>query len=240
MGSDTTSHDARDEQEPVTPVELGRVLEVHPENAGDERRDDEDRAPRRQLLHRAVQAVRDDGELGVAEVGEHVALGLEQLGDPEDVVAEVLEVDEGGVAHGRGLAAQDRGDDLAQRRRVAPELDDRLAEVEELAGAPAPDRRDVVGAVVEHVALGGVEAVVDRVGHHEVAVDDDVEQGPEQETLVRRVVLLELGLEALADGVDRERSEGVGVIAVRALTDRQQPTFAEDDVDLAGDELPSR
>ena len=86
------------DEESVAPVQARRVLEVHAEEAGDQRGDDEDRAPRRELLRRLVQAVRHDGQLDVAEPGEDVALRLDQLVDALEVVVDVAELQERGVA----------------------------------------------------------------------------------------------------------------------------------------------
>ena len=71
----------------------------------------------------------------------------------------------------------------------------------------------MAAVVAEHRLLDLVEPVVDRVGHLEVAVDDHVEERPQQEALLGRVVLRPLELEAARDLVEvdlraRRRSGG--------------------------------
>ena len=74
------------------PAQLGHVPEVHAVDAGDERGDDEDGAPRRHLLHHLVQLVRRDREVGLEQAGEQVALRLDEVADAEHAVVDVVEV----------------------------------------------------------------------------------------------------------------------------------------------------
>ena len=104
----------------VLPPQLGHVAEVHAVDAGDERGDDEDRAPRRHLLHHLVQLVRRDREVRLEQTGEQVALRLDEVADAQHPVVHVVEVHDGLVVDELDLAPDDRVDDFAQRRGGAP------------------------------------------------------------------------------------------------------------------------
>ena len=167
------------------------------------------------------------------KAGEHVALGLDEIGDAQDVVVQVLEVGERGVADRRGFLAQERAHDLAQRQRGATERQERLAEREQLARAPTPE---AVDRVVEHRGLDVVHGVVDDVGDAEVAVDHDVEQRPEQKAFVGAAVLATLRHEPAAHELDREVAD-VRRVVLEGLAHRDEPALTEHDVDLARREL---
>ena len=59
-----------------------------------------------------------------------------------------------------------------------------------------------VGRIAEHLLLDLVEPVVDSVGDVEVAVDEHVEDRPEQEALLGLAVLHPLQLEPARDLVE--------------------------------------
>ena len=141
------------------PVELGHVLEVHAVDAGDQRRAEEDGAPRRDLLHDVVQAVRDHREVGLEQAGEQVALRLDEVERTERAVEEVAEEHDRLVADERHFLPRDRVDDFAHRRHRAAELrQDRGGARTRPAGMPSWT------VAPEHLLFDVVEAVVDRVG----------------------------------------------------------------------------
>ena len=166
-------HSERDEV-PVVPVQLGHVPEVHPVDAGDEGRDQQDRAPARRLLHHVVHPVRHHREVRFEQAGQQVTLRLDEIGDAQRVVVDVLHQDDRLGSDPLDLAPQQGGDHLTQRCRRPPELHEAATKGEDLLW----DR--VVALVAEHDLLDVVEPVVDEVGDCEVAVDDDVEQGPQR------------------------------------------------------------
>jgi hypothetical protein len=91
------------------------VLEVHAVDAGDEGRDEQDRAVARRLLHHVVHPVRDHCEVGLEQAGEQIPLGVDQIGDAQRVVVDVLEQDDRLGADPGDLAPEEGLDDLAQR-----------------------------------------------------------------------------------------------------------------------------
>src|SRR5256886_16494304 len=102
-----------------------------------------------------------------------------------------------------GLAAEQCCQHLAQWRDHTTEVDHDPTEVEHLPGdVVARGRR-------EHDLLDVVEAVVEAVGDIEVAVDDDVEKGPDQEAFVVPRVVGALDPEAARPGAGRERGRAV-------------------------------
>ncbi len=163
----------RDEVSEV-PAQLGHELEVHPVDAGDQRRHEQDRAVARRLLHHVVHPVRDHREVRLEQTGEQVPLRLDEIGDPERVVVDVLHQDDRVRSDPVDLPAQEGGDDLAQRRRGPAESDQTAAESEDLL------RDRVMALVAEHDLLDVVESFVDEVGDAEVRVDDHVEQRPQR------------------------------------------------------------
>ena len=203
-------------EEADLPVELRRVAEVHAEDAGDQGRDQEDRAPGGDLLLRPAQPVRRDGQLGVAEARDHVALALDEVGHAEHVVGEILEVHDREVADAGHLLARDLRRHVAKRYGGPSEPHEGLAEREELHRS-----RGTVGPVAvlgEHRVLDIVEAVVDRLGDDEVAIDDDVEERPQQETDLGPEVLGALELEPCASPCLTGNTPGVLVLG--SLVDR--------------------
>ena len=80
-----------------------------------------------------------------------------------------------------------------------------------------------------------VELVVDLVAHVEVAVDEHVEQCPQQEALFGAVLLGALELEAALDLFDLERPGSF--LVVGRMTHGDDPPGAHHDVDLAALEL---
>ena len=109
------------------------------------------------------------------------------------------------------LLPGDRIDDLAHRRRRASELREIAAEREDTL-------RDAGCRRCRTPALRRVEALVDHVGGVEVAVDDHVEDRPEQEAFFGLPFPGELELEATHDLVDGNRAAVLGGVA-----DREQP-----------------
>src|SRR5438128_70337 len=66
--------------------------EVHPEEPGDERERQEDRADDGELLHHLVLAVADGGEVEVGCAAQEVAVRVDQVGDPDRVGVDVADV----------------------------------------------------------------------------------------------------------------------------------------------------
>src|SRR5438105_3066154 len=66
--------------------------EVHPEEPRDEREREEDRAHDGQLLHHLVLAVADGRQVEVRGAAEEVAVRVDQVRDPDQVVVDVAEV----------------------------------------------------------------------------------------------------------------------------------------------------
>ena len=87
----------------------------------------------------------------------------------------------------------------------------------------------------EHDLLDLVEAVVEAVGDVEIAVDDHVEECPDQETLIVGGLVGALHLEAANHGIELEGLRVVLIVA--GLSDRQHPSVGEHDVDLPRDQL---
>ena len=76
-------------QPPMWANEEGEVLA---EEAGQEGQRHEHRRDDRELLHHAVEPVRDGREVDVHRAGEQVAVGVDQIADPDQVVVDVAEV----------------------------------------------------------------------------------------------------------------------------------------------------
>ncbi len=116
--------------------------------------------------------------------------------------------------------------------------DDRVHDLAQ-GGCGAPDRREVAAHferplgdarwrwVDEHGLLDVVEAFVDHVGHVEVAVDEHVEDRPQEEALFGGAVLRALELEATGHLFEIDLGSAVG-----RVPHGQQPARAGDDVDL--------
>ena len=130
------------------------------------------------------------------------------------------------VADERHFLPRDRVDDFAHRRHRAAELRQIAAEREHALGDA------LLTVAPEHLLFDVVEAVVDRVGGLEVAVDEHVEDGPEQEALFGFAFPVELELEATHDLVDGNR-----VAVLDGVADREHPSRAHDQVDLAALEV---
>jgi hypothetical protein len=101
------------------------------------------------------------------------------------------------------------------------------------------DREDLAGNrrrwhVAEDDLFDLVEAIVDLVGHVEVAVDDHVEERPQEEALFGGAVLDPLQLEAARHLVEVDLRA-----LVTRVSDGDQPARSGDDVDLpAHDRAP--
>ena len=154
-----------------------------------------------------------------------VALRLDEVTDAQHAVVHVVEVDDGGVVDEVDLAADDRVDDLAERcrgaahrREVAPHREDLPRDLGRRRSRPV--RR-------EHALLDLVETVVDHVGDVEVAVDQHVEDRPQQEALLGLAVLQALELEPARHLVEVD----LGPLGAR-VSNRDQPPGAGHDVDL--------
>src|SRR5829696_4522466 len=63
---------------------------------------------------------------------QEVALGLDPVGDPQDVVVDVLHVDDRLVPNALGLASQELSEHLAQRRDCTTEVNHAPTQVEHL------------------------------------------------------------------------------------------------------------
>ena len=133
-----------------------------------------------------------------------------------------MEVDDRLVADERDLLADDRVDDVAHRCGRPPEHGEVAPYGEDLS------RRSTRAVVAEDHLFDGVEPLVERVGHLEVAVDDHVEQRPEQKPLLRGAVLGALELETPGDLVEVD-----GGAVVARVPHGHQPARTRDDVDLA-------
>ena len=199
--------------------------EVHPVDAGDQCRHDEDRAPRRHLLHHLVEPVGDHRELGVEQAGEQIALRFDQVHRSQHTVVDVVEVDDRTHLYERKLTTDDCVDHFAQRCHRPAKLHEDTPYGEDLASDL------VVGLVGEDALFDVVEPLVERVGGVEVAVDDHVEQRPEQEAFLGAVVLGALELETVRHPI------GVEAHAVVAgMTHSEDPALAQHDVDLTARE----
>src|SRR5437588_4195133 len=66
--------------------------EVHPEETRDERERQEDRSNDGELLHHLVLAVADGGQVEIGRAAQQVAVGVDQVRDPDQVVVDVAEV----------------------------------------------------------------------------------------------------------------------------------------------------
>jgi len=177
------------------------------------------------FLHDLVEPVGDDGEVGFEQAGQEVALRLHQVDDAQHAVVDVVEVHDRLVADERHLPADHRVHDFAERRGGAAELHEVASDREHVAWDTT------LAVVTEHRLLQRVEAIVERVGHLEVAVDDHVEQRPEQEALLGDAVLAPLQLEAVLDQFHVEAA----TLAV-GMTHGHHPARTHHDVDLGGGE----
>ena len=120
----------------------------------------------------------------------------------------------------------DRIDDLAHRRHRATELRKITAESEDTLGYAG------LPVAAEHLLFDNVEAIVDRVGGVEVAVDDHVEERPEQEAFLGLPLPAELELEATHDLVDGNRAA-----VLRGVTECEHPSGPDDQIDLSALEV---
>ena len=150
---------------------------VHAVPAGDERRDRDDRRPARHLLHDLVRAEVAQAEVGLDDRAHEVAERVGRLGDPQDVVVDVLVVrverlvDEPVVS-----PHQTRSPPHASERRVGGTGSATWRISNQFAvGA---DRRVLREDAFAHVVV----ELVELVEGGEVPVDDDVEQAVHAET----------------------------------------------------------
>ena len=163
-------HHQQDHGVAVAPGELGHVLEVHPVDAGQRRRDRQEGGVGGHLAHVGVLLQALAG-VGCLEHGHQQALvGLHVVVDAQEVVPEVVEVRTqlvGDVGHPT----------LDEPLRVGHQRRHRPAQLEVLA-LEQVDRLAVVGdRRGEHALLDGVEVLADLVGGLQVAVDDGIGDG---------------------------------------------------------------
>ena len=71
---------------------MDQEAEVLAEEAGDECQREEDRRDDRELLHDLVLAVADGRQVEVGGSGEQIAVGVDQVADPDQMVVDVAEV----------------------------------------------------------------------------------------------------------------------------------------------------
>ncbi len=153
-----------------------RVGHVHPVVPGDERGHGDDRGPARHLLHHLVLAVVPQAQVGLDQRGHEVAQRVGAFAHHQHVVVEVLVVGEQIGLHQLAVAAQEAAQRLPQRCHQAVEAGERAAHLEPLALLIRPDGRIAEDAVADLLVV-----VVEPADGVEVAVDDHVEQGVEQE-----------------------------------------------------------
>ena len=155
--------------------------EVLPEEAGQERQRHEHRRDDRELLHDAVEPVRDRREVDVHRAGEQVAVGVDHVADPDQVVVDVPEVALVVVGHaGERLDPDDdRGEEVALRRDHLAHRHERALHREDLLQLR-------IAGVAEDLVLERVDPVVDRLEPREEAVDETVDDGVQEPRRIAR------------------------------------------------------
>src|SRR3954453_14902795 len=158
---------------PEAPRQLRYVLEVHAVDRGDRRGHGGDRDPGRDLAHVLVLAHADLGEVGAEDAGEQVAVALDLLVDPDQMVHHVAEVlldvrmDDLEVTARQPLAGID------QRRHAVAELEHLALELVDALRGVAPGRGEPLGLHLLDVLRQAVhrglvvvhDPVEDRVEH---------------------------------------------------------------------------
>ena len=147
------------------------IAEVLAEEAGDEGQRQEDRGDHRELLHHVVLAVADRREVEVGGAGEQVAVGVDQVADPDQVVVDVAEVvalveleagELGDLVDRAGEQVALRGHDLAHRDELTLQVEEPLQLL--VGGVGEDGRLEVVDLAVD-IGENGKEAVGERVEH---------------------------------------------------------------------------
>ena len=175
---------------PKPPACVHHPAEVLTEEPGQERERHEDRGDDRELLHDGVEAVRDGREVDVHRAGEQVAVGVDHVADPDQVVVDVAEVALVVVGHAGEVLdpGHDRREEVALRRDHLPHAHEGALHREDLL------QLRVVG-VEEDRVLEHVDPVVDRGQAGEEAVDEAVDDLVEQPRgIVDRRVALDVPL----------------------------------------------
>jgi hypothetical protein len=221
---DDQEHGQQDGGIAVLQLELGHEEEVHAVDPGDQGRDHEQDGDRRQALHDLVQVVGRDRLVGVQGGGHQVAVQVERVEDPDEVVVEVLVVGERLVVEDLDLASEQRVRDVAHRSQHPAQLEELALQVEDLA------QEDGVAPPLENPVLQPVDVLGDLVEQREIAVDrrvdDRVQEPAGGRTNGRGPVL-----EAVPDRLDDRGS---------APVDAHQEAGSGEQVQLAEVELAHR
>src|SRR5215831_17826398 len=117
---------------------LDHPAEVLPEEAGEEGQRQEDRGDEGELLHDHVEPVRHGGQVGVHRAGQQVAIAVDEVADPDQVVVQipVVALDLPGHAGQLVHAVDQRGDQVTLRCDHLPDADQPAFPVEELGQLP--------------------------------------------------------------------------------------------------------
>ena len=169
-----------------------------------------------QPLHDQRQVVVHRRQVDVERAADQLAVRVELVGQPDEVVVDVAEVEDlVGVDEGE-VAVRELVEDLADRCRGAADRDELALQVEQ------PLERLRV-ALLDDRVLDEVDLVAELVHEREVAVDQVVAQRPQEV----------IG----AAGQDRRQPVAAEVVGrprvPRGGVGRQQEPLAEDHVDLA-------
>ncbi len=150
------------------------------------------------LLHHHVEPVRHRRDVRVHDPRQQVAVAVDGVGDPDQVVVEVTEVALSlrGHARERHHAACQGGKHVALRRDDPAYRDQRPLHVEELTEL-------LLGGLAEDLVLELVDLVVEPGHLGEVGVDEAVDDHVQQCDLTRRVADHMASREPLADGAER-------------------------------------
>ena len=175
---------------PRPPHVLDHPGEVLTEEPRQERERHEDGGDDRELLHDGVEPVRDGREIDVHRAGDQVAIRVDHVADPDQVVVDVAEVPLVVVGHARKRLDpdDDRGEEVALRRDHLPHADELTLDREDLLQLR-------LVRVAEDAVLQQVDAVVDRREAGEEAVDEAVHHGVQQSGgVVDRCIALDVAL----------------------------------------------
>ena len=202
-------------QNPVAfPAVEGRAGLAHPEDPGHRTDPGQDDRHPGQPLHDDRQVVVDLGQVDVERRGGQLAIVVELVGQPDDVVVDVAEVDDLVVVDELLVAVGQLVEDLADRADRAPDLDELALELEHPLDG-------VRGRLANDLVLDVVDGVADPVREREVAVDQVVRDRPQE--VVRPVG---------QDGRHAIRQVMTGPRVPVDVVDGQQEALAEDDVEL--------
>ena len=124
-------------------------------------------------LHDVGEVVVDRREVGVEGRADQLAVAVELVGQPDEVVVDVAEVDDPLGRDERLVAVGELVEDLALRA-------DRVADVEQVAPDLEEALDDPLAGLADDVGLELVDLVAELVEDREVAVDQAVDDGPQQ------------------------------------------------------------